>query len=83
MSKLTEIVKKSTYALVVLKIFVFGLIAALLLVLPWLLRLPPAGLADWRLLAVMAIQVTYSAFSNSSEVLASSLRPSPRWLPSH
>ena len=70
--KLTESVKKSTYALVeFLKILALGLVAALLLVLPWLLRI--ASLLAWLIggyLAVMAIQSTYSAFSNSGEVLA-------------
>ena len=70
--KLLYIIKKSAWSLVdFMKILVLGFVVALLLLLPWLLRI--AALLVWLVggyFAIMAIQAAYSPFSQHIEVLA-------------
>ena len=66
-----NIKKPLQYLLNFLKILVLGFVAALLILLPWLLRI--AALLVWLVggyFAIMAIQAAYSPFSQHIEVLA-------------
>ncbi len=70
--KLLHSINKSVSSLMdFLKLLALGFIAALLLVLPWLLKI--AAFLVWLVggyFAIMAIQVAYSPFSQPIEVLA-------------
>jgi len=70
--KLLHSINKSVPSLMdFLKLLALGFIAALLLVLPWLLKI--AAFLVWSVggyFAIMAIQVAYSPFSQPIEVLA-------------
>ena len=71
-TQIVTFTKNSFYSLGnFLKIFVLGFVAALLLLLPWLLRI--AALMVWLIggyFAITALQAAYSPFSQSIEVLA-------------
>ena len=71
-SKLLNLIAQSARSLLsFLTIIFLGIVAAILLVVPWLLR--TVAFLVWLVgafAAIMAIQTIYTPFSNSGEVLA-------------